>query len=324
MPASPAKPGQLPAATRLITAKTRRGRRILEQRAPKEVEDAKKVLFLYANKVSQVVKDVLLDLHMMKKTEAVKFSRKNEECRPFEVGGETRLEFYASKTECGLFALGSHSKKRPHNMVLGRLFDGRLYDCLELGVEGFKSIRAFGNTGTGAGLGAKPCIVFVGEKFDSVPGLKLARSLLLDMFRGETVATVNLAGVDRVVVATALEDAKLLLRQYVIKLKKSGTRMPRVELREMGPRLDLALRRTRTAAPDVQKEALAQPRLGKRKEKNVASDNIEGKVGRMYMPKQKVDSMALAKPKGTKRERRSAASERKMKRQKPAAPAMNA
>lgn len=291
----------------------------MEQRAPKEVEDAKKVLFLYANKVSQVVKDVLLDLHMMKKTEAVKFSRKNEECRPFEVGGETRLEFYASKAECGLFALGSHSKKRPHNMVLGRTFDGRLYDCLELGVEGFKSIRAFGNTGTGAGLGAKPCIVFVGEKFDSVPGLKLARSLLLDMFRGETVAAVNLAGVDRVVVATALEDAKLLLRQYVIKLKKSGTRLPRVELREMGPRLDLAIRRTRTAAPDVQKEALAQPRLGKRKEKNVAGDNIEGKVGRMYMPKQKVDSMALAKPKGTKRERRNAASERKTKRQKPAA-----
>ncbi|GFH18265.1 brix domain-containing protein, partial [Haematococcus lacustris] len=218
------------------------------------VEDAKKVLFLYANKVSQVVKDVLLDLHMMKKTEAVKFSRKNEECRPFEVGGETRLEFYASKTECGLFALGSHSKKRPHNMVLGRLFDGRLYDCLELGVEGFKSIRAFGNTGTGAGLGAKPCIVFVGEKFDSVPGLKLARSLLLDMFRGETVATVNLAGVDRVVVATALEDAKAMT----------------------------------SATADVQKEALVQPRLGKRKEKNVASDNIEGKVGRMYMPKQKV------------------------------------
>ncbi|KAJ9504728.1 hypothetical protein QJQ45_009669, partial [Haematococcus lacustris] len=125
-------------------------------------------------------------------------------------------------------------------------------------------------------------------------------------------------------VLTAACALQLLLRQYVIKLKKSGTRMPRVELREMGPRLDLALRRTRTAAPDVQKEALVQPRLGKRKEKNVASDNIEGKVGRMYMPKQKVDSMALAKPKGTKRERRSAASERKMKRQKPAAPAMNA
>jgi hypothetical protein len=32
-----------------------------------QVEDAKKVLFLYGNKVSQVVKDVLVDLHKLKK-----------------------------------------------------------------------------------------------------------------------------------------------------------------------------------------------------------------------------------------------------------------
>lgn len=36
---------------------------------------------------------------------------------------------------------------------------------------------------------------------------------------------------------------------------------------------------------------------------------LEGKVGRIYMPKQEVDKMALAKPKGVKRERRVAAAE---------------
>lgn len=51
--------------------------------------------------------------------------------------------------------MGSHTKKRPHNLVLGRFFDGHLYDALELGVEGYKSIKAFGNAGTGAGLGNK-------------------------------------------------------------------------------------------------------------------------------------------------------------------------
>lgn len=30
-------------------------------------------------------------------------------------------------------------------------------------------------------------MLFMGEKFESVPALKLARSLLLDMFRGEQV-----------------------------------------------------------------------------------------------------------------------------------------
>lgn len=44
-------------------------------------------------------------------------------------------------------------------------------------------------------------------------------------------------------------------------------------------------------------------------QKNVGSDVLEGKVGRIYMPKQEVEKMALAKPKGVKRERRAAAAE---------------
>ena len=58
---------------------------------------------------------------------------------------------------------------------------------------------------------------------------------------------------------TALEG-KLLLRQYRIALKKSGTRVPRVELQEMGPSLDLSLRRVREAPPDLMAEALRQPK----------------------------------------------------------------
>ena len=66
-------------------------------------------------------------------------------------------------------------------------------------------------------------------------------------------------GLDHVIFVTALEG-KLLLRQYVIALKKSGTRIPRVELLEMGPSLDLALRRVREAPPDLMAEAMRQPK----------------------------------------------------------------
>ncbi len=44
--------------------------------------------------------------------------------------------------------------------------------------------------------------------------------------------------------------------------------------------------------------------------KNVGCDMLEGKVGRIYMPKQNVEGLALAKPKGLKRERREAAAAR--------------
>lgn len=58
--------------------------------------------------------------------EAVKFSRSNPDMRPFEAGGEGALELHCGRQNCSLFALGSHQKKRPHNLVLGRLFDFRL------------------------------------------------------------------------------------------------------------------------------------------------------------------------------------------------------
>ncbi len=57
--------------------------------------------------------------------DAVKYTRKNAEVRPFEVGGEGALEHFSRKTDATTFALGSSSKKRPHNLVLGRFFDHR-------------------------------------------------------------------------------------------------------------------------------------------------------------------------------------------------------
>lgn len=41
-------------------------------------------------------------------------------------------------------------------------------------------------------------------------------------------------------------------------------------------------------------------------EKNVGSDMLDGKVGRIYMPKQDVATLGLSKMKGLKRERREA------------------
>lgn len=91
-----------------------------------------------------------------------------------------------------------------------------------------------------------------------MPELKLAKSLILDLFRGEEVDSVNLAGVDRVLMATAEEDEKISFRQYSIRFKKSGSKTPRVALTEMGPRMGLAVRRHRTAAPDLVSEAMAK------------------------------------------------------------------
>lgn len=88
--------------------------------------------------------------------EGIKYTRKNE-VRPFEPGGEASLEFYAQRSDCALVALGSHSKKRPHNLVLARLFDGHLLDQLELGVTASSSIASFGAAASETQLGNKVC-----------------------------------------------------------------------------------------------------------------------------------------------------------------------
>ncbi len=55
----------------------------------------------------------------------------------------------------GLFVVDSHSKKRPHNLIFGRMFDHRLYDLLEFGVERFRSIKSFGTAGASVQAGNK-------------------------------------------------------------------------------------------------------------------------------------------------------------------------
>eukprot|EP00877_Chromochloris_zofingiensis_P000399 jgi/Chrzof1/1035/Cz01g37260.t1 len=291
--------------TKLIKPKTRRGKRALEKKAPKLVEDSKRALLLYGNDTSQTIKDVLVDLHKLKGVDGQKFTRKNPDVKPFEPGGEVPLQFFANKANCSLFALGSHSKKRPHNLVLGRLYDFHLYDALELGIELCKPLSEFKGAAA-AQAGNKPCMVFVGDKFDSDPDYKLAKSILLDFFRGLQVDTINLAGLDRVMVVVAIGDKDLLIRQYSIKFKKSGTKVPRAALTEMGPSLDLRIRRHREPPVDLELEALKQPKVTKKKEKNVGSDMLDGKVGRIYMPKQDVATLGLSKMKGLKRERREA------------------
>lgn len=70
-----------------------------------QVENAKKTLILHGTKTSGVVKAVLMQIYHMKRDNAVKYTKKNENIRAFESGGETSLEFFSLKTDCSLFVV---------------------------------------------------------------------------------------------------------------------------------------------------------------------------------------------------------------------------
>uniref|UniRef100_A0A251VH76 Ribosome production factor 2 homolog n=2 Tax=Helianthus annuus TaxID=4232 RepID=A0A251VH76_HELAN len=294
---------------RIKTPKSLRAKRELEKRAPKLVERGKKTLILHGTKTSNTLNAVLTEIYHLKKDNAVKYSRRNDNIRPFESGGETSLEFYSLKTDCSLFVYGSHSKKRPDNLVIGRTYDHHIYDLVEIGVENFKSMSSCSYDKKLAPLiGSKPFFAFIGEGFENVEELKHLKEVLLDLFRGQVVSNLNLAGLDRVYVCTAVSSNKVLFTHCALRLKKSGTVVPRVELVEVGPSMDLVVRRHRLPDEGLKKEAHKVPHeLIKKKEKNVSKDAIAGKIGKIYVPDQQVGSASLPfTPKGVKRERREA------------------
>ena len=123
------------------------------------------------------------------------------------------------------------------------------------------------------------------------------------------------------IICTAFSLSLFHLR---IQLKKSGSRTPRVELEEMGPSLDLVMRRTKLASPELLKQACRQPKATKASHstlcsldafdtttifsfvqpktvKNVSYDTFGTKLGRVHMKRQNLAKLGTFKAKGLKR-----------------------
>ncbi|XP_031141518.1 ribosome production factor 2 homolog [Sander lucioperca] len=282
----------------IIKPKTKRSKRFLENRAPKLAEDVKTAMIMKGGNTNQTVTQALKDIYSLKKPNAVLYKKKNI-TRPFE--DSTSLEFFSKKTDCSLFLFGSHNKKRPNNLVFGRLFDFHVLDMIEVGIEKYVSLSDIKNSKCPEGT--KPMLVFAGEAFDSDIEYKRLKSLLIDFFRGPTVSAVRLAGLEHVLHFTAVEG-KIYMRSYRCLLKKSGCRTPRIELEEIGPSFDLVLRRTHMASDDLYKLAHRQPKaLKPKKKKNISHDAFGTKFGRVHMQKQDLSKLQTRKMKGLRKRR---------------------
>ncbi|KAL7889118.1 hypothetical protein AOLI_G00040920 [Acnodon oligacanthus] len=288
----------------VVKPKTKRSKRFLQSREPKLVEDLKNTMIMKGGNTTETVTQALKDLYALKKPNAVLYKKKNI-MRPFE--DSTSLEFFSKKMDCSLFLFGSHNKKRPNNLVFGRLFDFHVLDMFELGIEKFKSLKDVKNEKCSEGT--KPMLVFAGELFDTDNELVRLRNALTDFFRGPAVPAVRLAGLEHILHFTAA-DGKIYMRSYRVLLKKSGCRTPRIELEEIGPSFDFVLRRTHLASDDLYKTAHRQPKaLKPKKKKNVSHDAFGTKFGRLHMQRQDLDKLQTRKMKGLRKRSRAAVTE---------------
>lgn len=206
------------------------------------------------------------DLHSLKRPLAIRFNKKND-IHPFE--DPSSLEFFSDKNDASLLLFGSHSKKRPHALTFVRCFEHKVLDMLELYVveDSMRTLSQFKNVRK-ATVGLKPLVCFAGSAFESpTPNeYTLAKSVLLDFFKGPDVDSVDVEGLQYMISLSVGEESvadqkpKINLRVYLIKTRKSGQRLPRVEVEEMGPRIDFRLGRTKVAEESVMKEALRKPK----------------------------------------------------------------
>ena len=262
--------------------------RFLDKRGPLLVENTKSVLVIKGHHTSLEICNVLKDIAMLTKPHCKSLNRKNE-ILPFE--DASSLEFLTKKADSSLFAFGSHTKKRPHNLILGRCFDSQILDMYEFGVEDFQKIGSF--SAETKAVGSKPIFVFLGEKWENDVIYSRLQNLLIDFFRADRFEKISLKGLDHVLGWTILDDGKLYFRAYSIAFKKSGTKIPDVELEPMGPFMTLTLRRHQLPSNDMWNMSLKQAKnvLIPKKQKSITRNNMGDKVGRVHMTKQKLDGI---------------------------------
>ncbi|KAJ2951123.1 hypothetical protein O0L34_g5511 [Tuta absoluta] len=276
---------------------TRRGKKVLQSKEPKPIEGPKQCMFMQGRNPSERTRALLKDIYNLKKPDAAYLTRKND-IVPFE--DASLIEKLCDKKEAALFGVGSHSKKRPHNVILGRTFNYNILDMIELGADNYKAMSEFQNAKVLAGL--KPCLLFNGPAWDLNQDLKRLKSLFTDFFHREKVETIRLQGLEHVLSFTATDDGKIYFRSYRIILKKSGQRTPRIELEEIGPSIDFKLRRTKLASDDLYKEACRVPReLRPHAKKNLSTDAFGTKKGLIHMGKQEIHKLQTRKMKGLKK-----------------------
>jgi len=137
-------------------------------------------------------------------------------------------------------------------------------------------------------IGSKPCFIISGSDFDNDEVLKMTANIFVDFFRGSVIDNINLSGIDHVIALTAKNSTSFHFRHYSVHMKKSEDRVPKVELEEIGPSIDFAIRRNKFAVGDLRKQTLAPK---KKKKKHIKTNELKEYVSNVHIPNQKIEDV---------------------------------
>eukprot|EP01057_Protomagalhaensia_wolfi_P001948 Protomagalhaensia_wolfi_Nauph_80__1947@NODE_2227_length_1161_cov_57_254902_g1738_i0_p1_GENE_NODE_2227_length_1161_cov_57_254902_g1738_i0NODE_2227_length_1161_cov_57_254902_g1738_i0_p1_ORF_typecomplete_len338_score52_37Brix/PF04427_18/5_3e21_NODE_2227_length_1161_cov_57_254902_g1738_i0471060 len=287
-------------------AKTKAGQRYLDSKQPQVHEPTKQLLLLRGHHVSEKCSKILGQLALVRKPHCVFLNRRNQTRLISPMEDPSDFEYLGNKNDCSIFLMTSSTKKRPCRLVGGRLFDEKIYDLLEFDVREFNEMNC-GKSTPSPVLGSKPLVLFQGVCWDINLEMQQAKNFFADLFGGYVADRLLLTGFDHAWICSAYEaqceitggtEVFIRLNHYYIELKKmEASKMPRVELTDIGPTFVLKSTRSRLPDKQAQKAAMRLPSQEKlKKTKNVSTNDLAETRGKVWIDK--ADLSTLHTPHG--------------------------
>jgi len=280
-------------------------KRLVSQKESIYTENPKKVLLVLSEKSHEMSKKVEQTMSSLQNVESVSLGKRLT-LHPFE--DSTTLQQLCYKNDCSLFEVYHHSKKRPENVVIGRLFNFNVLEMIEFG---HSIIQEDTNARLHSFLGSKPVVVFTGQS--SCPLVQRLQNLFLDLFGGQNLKKLSVSGLDRVLLIdiqileeiesmhspiqhmellTFPENAlKVTFYHFPIKgsniTSGNGVHIPE----NSRVALQLDLRRARLASAKAFSECIEKPDIRLTREKGVSRDALGNLKGQVHVGKQKTEKI---------------------------------
>lgn len=137
---------------------------------------------------------------------------------PFE--DKKELEKYCEKAGASLFLFGSHNKKRPDNIVIGRTFDWQVLDMVEFGLNNFQAIEDICNV-SDLPYQVKPFVVFQGDLWETDENCGKIRNLLSDFFfENNKVEGIEIDKILQITICFSInEEKRIFMRVFQTKVE---------------------------------------------------------------------------------------------------------
>jgi ribosome production factor 2 len=140
----------------------------------------------------------------------------------------------------------------------------------------------------------KPLVIFQGDIFETDFEFSRIKKFFFEFFKLYDIQDLNISVLRRVVVFSVASDKKIKIRCYETSEIDENKVKNSLKLNEIGPSLDLVLRRAKLASQELYKMACKQPKeTSKTKSKNESTNMLGEKRGRVYMTTQDLNKMSL-------------------------------